>query len=67
MHKPSTEPFTIFDLSSQASINQHQKKNVTEMPILNVINKVRNESQGNTSISVNKKQKVSHNSTLHSS
>jgi hypothetical protein len=69
MHKPLTEPFTTIELTSQASINQHKKRKkfVTEMPILSVINKVRNEYQENTSISVNIKQKVLQNSTLYSS
>jgi hypothetical protein len=66
MQKPSTEQFTVTELTSQASINQHKKK-VTEMPILNVMNKVRKESQENVSVSFNIKQEVLHNSSLYSS
>ena len=69
MHKPSAELFTIIRLSIQASINQHkkEKKFLTDMSILNLIKKVRKESQEKTSISVNTKQKVLHNTSLYAS
>ena len=69
MHKPSAELFTIIRLSIQASINQHkkEKKFLTDMSILNLIKKVRKESQEKTSISVNTKQKVLRNTSLYAS